>query len=147
MMRKLPVSGIYVRMNIPKRGMSVKLKDLHTEDIEKAAKQKWPDFFIRVDTADLFLEGVEDGCYTADFIDGEFYVSTQYAYENILVNGNKTSYKISVYTVERLKDASHINYRWDDCFYAVYEDENGIQFMEYPKFLKVVKERVRAKST
>ena len=146
-MRKLPVSGIYARMDIPKRGMSVKLKDLHMEDIEKAAKQNWPDFFIRVDTADLFLEGIADGCYTADFIDGEFYVSTQYAYENILVNGNKTSYKISVYTVERLKDASHINYRWDDCFYAVYEDENGIQFMEYPEFLKVVKERVRAKST
>lgn len=121
----------------------MKIKDINEEEIKIAAQKTFSTSYIKVDTTDLFLQNVEDGAYTADFLDNEFYVSTQYAYEDILVNGNKTRYKIHIYTIELLQDAYCVNYTWDQKYYAVYEMDNEIQFMEYSKFLSFVRERIK----
>lgn len=122
------------------------LKNLDEEQIKAAAAAAFPDYVIRVDTTDVFLQNVEDGTYISDFLESEFYVSTQYAYEDILVNGNKTRYKIHMNTIELLDDAYSVNYNWNDRYYAVYEIENKIHFMKYTEFLSFIKSSLQKQS-
>lgn len=117
----------------------IKLRNLDEESIVTAAKQKFKGYLFEYDIADLFLKDYEDGEYIADIFDAPFYVSTQYAYEDLLVNGNKTRYKIHISTILLKKEKYEVVYRYDDRYYVVYEEDGEIKFMKYSEFQNFIK--------
>lgn len=123
--------------------MKIKLQPLDEAKILAAAKEKFPNADNHLDQCDLFMKDVSDGTYTCNFLDHPIYISTQYAYEDILVNENQTRYKLHVSTLELKKAPYSVNYSWNDCYYAIYEEDDQIQFMKYPLFLDFIKNQIQ----
>lgn len=118
------------------------IKKLSDEAIIKAAKQAFPNHYIQVEHSDIFLKGKIAGRYKAPWIEQEFYVSTEYAYEDLLVNGNKTRYKIHMPCVLVKENRYDIIYDSKDCYYVAYEDAGHIQFKRYIDVIQELPEQM-----
>ena len=112
-----------------------------TEIIE-AAQQVFPDAYIAIEESDIYLRDTRAGRYRASWLDHEFYVSTDYAYEDQLVNGNKTRYKVHMPCVLIKKDKYDIVYDSKDKYYAVYKEDNEIKFMKYIDILELLSTQI-----
>lgn len=117
----------------------VKLSD---EQIYQAAKQTFPDSYIKIEYTDIYLRDTKSGRYRADWIDQEFYVSTDYAYEDILVKENKTRYKIAIPCILVKKDQYQVVYSSRDVFYAVFMINDQIQFKKYVDVIEEIRDCV-----
>jgi len=109
----------------------MQIKAFEESALLEAARKAFPHHHIQITQSDIFLKGKQAGRYRADWLDHEFYVSTEYAYEDRLVNGNKTRYKVSMPCIFVKNDPFEVLYDIQTCYYAVYEENGEIQFMLY----------------
>lgn len=118
------------------------LKKFDEEKLKEAAQRTFPDFYIQVEYSDIYLRNTTAGRYTAPWLEQEFYISTEYVYEDVLVNGNKTRYKISMSCVLLKKDRYDVIYDSSDAYYAAYEEDGEICFMKYVDIIKELPKQI-----
>lgn len=125
------------------------IKKIANEVIMEAAQQAFPDYYIQLEQSDIFLKGKTAGRYRASWIEQEFFVSTEYAYEDIMVNGNKTRYKIHMPCILLKKNRYDVIYDSKDAYYVAYEDQGQVKFQRYidvieelPKQMELLEELV-----
>ena len=70
----------------------MQITNLKTEEILEYAQKQFPNMYISLDETDFYLPSIESGEICVEGIDHPVYVSTHYAYEDHLVNGNLTRY-------------------------------------------------------
>ena len=90
----------------------------------------------------LYLPDIEKGEMQIMSVTYPVYVSTHYAYEDKMVNGNKTRYKIPLSIIYTKQDAYEIIYDSRDICYVAYEQENAIQFVLYEDFYDFIKDQI-----
>lgn len=113
--------------------MKLFLTEEDTAIIMESAQVRFHNKYIGLDTCDLFLPQIEKGTIQLEGQSQNIYVSTHYAYEDRLVNGNKTRYKIQLALINVKHDKYQIQYdSYGMCFVA-YED-NGIKFIPYEDY-------------
>lgn len=117
----------------------MKITNLDKEKVEKEAKEAFQGKYVEMDTTDLFLADMESGTLRLDGMDHAIYVSTHYAYEDHLVNNNKTRYKIPLTLVLLKNDPYDVIYDSKGCCYVAYEEENHIHFVLYEEFQDFLK--------
>ena len=115
--------------------------NLDKEKILTAAKQQFPHAYIEQDV-DFYLPDIEKGEMQIMSVTYPVYVSTHYAYEDKMVNGNKTRYKIPLSIIYTKQDAYEIIYDSRDICYVAYEQENAIQFVLYEDFYDFIKDQI-----
>lgn len=116
----------------------MKIVELQEDDIVAAAKQQFPNKFIKVDSSDIYLRGVETGKYQAPWLEKAFYVSTEYVYQDILVKGNQTRYKVPMPTILIKDDAYGVVYDEREAYFAVVMENEQISFVKYVDFIEKV---------
>lgn len=109
----------------------MQIKALNDEQILCAAQNCFPDKAVLLESSDIYLKGKQTGRYTADWYDHDVFISTEYAYEDRIINGNKTRYKIQVPCVLIKKYPHDIIYDSRDIYFAAYVENDEIQFMKY----------------
>lgn len=119
--------------------MDLQITGLEEQAVAQAAAVKFPDKYIEMGESDLYLPDIEKGSLTIAGIDHPVYASTHYAYEDKLVNGNKTRYKIPLTTVLVKKDKYEVIYDSYGKYYVAYKKDEGIQFVPYEDFYELLK--------
>ena len=109
--------------------MDLQITGLEEQDVIQAAAVKFPGKYIEMGESDLYLPDIEKGSLTIEGIDHPVFASTHYAYEDKLVNGNKTRYKIPLTTVLVKKGK----------YYVAYKEEEKIHFVPYEDFYELLK--------
>ena len=122
--------------------MDLQITGLEEQAVAQAAAVKFPDKYIEMGESDLYLPDIEKGSLTIAGIDHPVYASTHYAYEDKMVNGNKTRYKIPLSIIYTKQDAYEIIYDSRDICYVAYEQENAIQFVLYEDFYDFIKDQI-----
>lgn len=118
------------------------LKKFDEEMLKEAAQRAFPDFYIQIEYSDIYLRNTTAGRYTAPWLKQEFYISTEYVYEDVLVNGNKTRYKVSMSCILLKKDRYDVVYDSSDVYYAAYEEDGEIRFMKYVDIIKELPKQI-----
>lgn len=105
---------------------------LEKEALMKAAQEAFPNKYIEVDNIDFYVPDVKEGILEIEGIEEPFHVSTNYAYEDRIVIGNKTRYKVELSLIYVKEDRyeviydsygkSYIAYETDKIHFALYED-------------------------
>lgn len=116
----------------------MQIKAFDSQQLIAAAQAQFPDYEIELQESDVFLKGKQAGRYRADWLDHEFYISTEYAYEDRLVNGNPTRYKIAMPCILLKKNRYEIVYDISDRYYVAYEEHGEIQFLPYQTMLETL---------
>lgn len=107
----------------------------------EAAQLAFPNQYIEIMESDIYLKDTIAGRYAAPWLDHEFYVSTDYAYEDKMVNGNQTRYKVGMQCILVKPSRYEVVYDTKDSYFAVYEEDGNIKFMKYIDILpKLVQE-------
>lgn len=117
----------------------MQIKDLDKEEVQKALEPKYPGKYIEVGETDLYLNDIEKGVMTIDCYDHPVYASTNYAYEDRLVNGNKTRYKLVLTTVMIKKDKYEVIYDSYGKYYVAYKEDGEIRVVPYEDFYDMLK--------
>lgn len=95
--------------------------------------------YVHFDTCDLYLEDLEKGTIQFQNIDQNFYVSTHYVYEERLVKGNQTRYKVAIPLLIVTKNQYDVVYDTQAHAYCVYEEDGLYHFVKYKDFLALMK--------
>ena len=119
--------------------MDLQITGLEEQDVVQAAAVKFPGKYIEMGESDLYLPDIEKGSLTIEGIDHPVFASTHYAYEDKLVNGNKTRYKIPLTTVLVKKDKYEVIYDSYGKYYVAYKEEEKIHFVPYEDFYELLK--------
>ncbi len=114
----------------------MRIETMDHDALLQAAKHTFPDYYIDIKESDLFMKGKQAGRYRADWLEHEFYISTEYAYEDRLVNGNQTRYKIAMPCILLKKDRYEVVYDMEDRYYAAFIQDNHICFEPYHMVLE-----------
>ena len=114
--------------------MDLQITGLEEQDVVQAAAVKFPGKNI-----EFSLPDIEKGSLTIEGIDHPVFASTHYAYEDKLVNGNKTRYKIPLTTVLVKKDKYEVIYDSYGKYYVAYKEEEKIHFVPYEDFYELLK--------
>ncbi len=109
----------------------MQIKALSDEQLMQAAKKRFPDMAVVIDTADIYLKGKQTGRYSASWLDHDVFVSTEYAYEDRMINGNKTRYKVNIPCVLIKKHPHDIIYDSRDIYFGAYVENDEIHFKRY----------------
>lgn len=120
----------------------MQLKKFEEQELLEAAQKAFPDSYIKIEDSDIFLKNTTAGRYKAPWLDREFYISTEYVYEDILVNGNKTRYKVSMSCILLKKDRYDVVYDSSDVYYTAYEEADEIKFMKYVDIIKELPKQI-----
>lgn len=120
----------------------MKIQHLDKDQVLQAARKQFPDYEISVDLTDFFTYDLEEGHYKASFLNQDMFVSTGYAYEDVVVNGNDTRYKIQLTTIMLLKNAYEILYQTKGRYYVAYEEDGIISFQLYEDFFPFVRDQI-----
>lgn len=116
--------------------------NLDNNKILEAAKQQFPKFYIEQDVTDFYLPDVEKGEIRIASIPHTIYVSTHYAYEDRMINGNKTRYKMQLSIIYTTKDAYEVVYDSRDICYVAYEEDDEIYFILYEDFYDKIRVQI-----
>lgn len=120
----------------------MRLTGLNAQDVLASAKQMFPGKYIELTTCDLFLADIEADEIQIEGIDHPLYVSTHYAYENRIVNGNPTRYKVELTAIYVKDNRYDVIYDSTQSYYIAYE-EQGIQFVRYDKLQDYLKPYIK----
>lgn len=115
--------------------------NLDKEEVAKAAAIEFSGKYIEMESCDLFLKDEESGKASIDFIDHEVYIGTNYVYEDRLVNGNKTRYKVPITIIYLKKDPYETIYDSKGKCYVAYK-EDTIHFILYEDFYTFIKPQI-----
>lgn len=111
---------------------------IHTFDekvLQEAAQSAFPESYVEITQADLYLKGKGAGRYRASWLDQDIYVSTEYAYVDEIENGNRTRVKLHIPCVLIKHDPYEVVYDSRDRFYSAYEKEGTVAFMKYVELI------------
>lgn len=109
----------------------MQIKMLSDEQLLHAAQKRFVGKAIVLEPSDIYLKGKQTGRYHVDWLDHDVYISTEYAYEDRIINGNKTRYKVQVPCVLIKEHFHDIIYDSRDIYYAAYMENDEICFMRY----------------
>ena len=115
---------------------------LDEEKVVEAAKAHFASQYPVLDHADFYLPDIETGKIMVDGVEHPFYVSTHYAYEDRVVKGNDTRYKVPLCLLYVKDDPYQIIYDSKDCCYVAYQQEDEIRFVLYVDFYDFVKKQI-----
>lgn len=104
---------------------------LNKTNVLEAAQKKFQGRYIEIGECDLFLESITSGNMYLDGYENELFVNTNYVYEDRIVKGNKTRYKIQLTTVLLKKDAYEVIYDSFGKYFVAYKNEDTIAFIAY----------------
>lgn len=116
----------------------MKLGEFEKQEVLECAMQHFPDHYIEYIQTDLYLRGLESGFYESELYEDKMYVSTEYAYHCVPVQGNMTNVKVVITCVLVKKDKYEIIYDSLNHYYAVMKENEGFIFIRYDDFLKQV---------
>ncbi|WP_416326059.1 hypothetical protein [[Eubacterium] hominis] len=119
----------------------MKFLNLDKEAVKEAALHSFPKKYVEVDEADFFVRDIYSGDITIDGVEQPLYVSTNYVYEDHLINGNDTRFKTKLTTITVKKDAYDIVYDSFGSYYVACQEQD-IQFIPYEDFYDLIKERI-----
>lgn len=120
----------------------MKINQINEDEILKQAQIKFADKYIKLEQDHVFLKDYEVGTYTSEWLDHEFFVSTNYAYENILVNGNKTRYLVNAQTIWVSDRKDQVIFNPENHYYYVVEEGNEILFYILDEFQSILKKSI-----
>lgn len=115
---------------------------LDKEEVAQAAAQAYPQKYVELQEADLYLRDIEKGTLHIDGISFPVYASTHYAYEDRLVNGNKTRYKIALTAIIIKQDPYEVIYDSYGKYFIAYKEADEIRFVPYEDFWDIIKDRI-----
>ena len=109
--------------------------NLNEEEVLAAAKQAYPQNYIEYDHTDFYVRDIAKGTIHIDDVDYPLYVSTNYVYEDHVINGNDTRFKSKLsghHIKKKMLMMSCI-----DSFgkYFVAYKEDTIKFVPYEDFM------------
>lgn len=112
----------------------MRISNIDKEQVLACAQAAFPQSYIELDTADFYLPSIEKGIIQMDGESHPYYVNTHYAYEDRLVNGNQTRYKV-VLTVFFVKDDPFtVLYDTKDSYYVAFVEHDKVAFLPYEAF-------------
>lgn len=114
---------------------------LDKEEVLQAAKAAFPENYIDVDMTNFYVRDISSGTIHIDGIEEPLYVSTNYVYEDHIINGNNTRFKSQLTTVILKKDAYDVIYDSYGVYYIAYK-EDTIQFVRYEDFYDMIKDKI-----
>lgn len=109
----------------------MEILNLNKATVLEAAQKEYQGSYVELGECDLFLENIETGEIRLDGYNRELFVNTNYVYEDRIVNGNKTRYKVQLTTVLVKKDAYEIIYDSYGKYFVAYKDGDSIAFIAY----------------
>lgn len=116
---------------------------LNQEEVMRAAQREFAGKVIEWDTCDLYMKDLESGEIHMQGITQPFFVSTHYVYEERVVKGNNTRYKVSVPLIYVKDNAYDPIYDLKGQTYCVYEENNVYHFISYDAYLDwIIAQRV-----
>ncbi len=118
----------------------MRIQAIAPKELETAAKAAFQEYEIEISESDLFLKGRIAGQYQAPWYDHDFYISTEYVYEDRMVNGNQTRYKVAMPCVLLKKDRYEVVYDYQDRYYVAYLEQDKICFCPYHEMLERLNE-------
>ena len=89
------------------------------------------------------LRDIEKGTLHIDGISFPVYASTHYAYEDRLVNGNKTRYKIGLTAILIKKDPYEVIYDSYGKYFIAYKEDQTVHFVPYEDFWDILKPHIQ----
>lgn len=122
----------------------MRIKTFEETELLACAKREFPNAYVEIVSVDIFLKGIKPGQYQAPWLDHTFFVSTEYAYEDVEVNGNHTRCKIAMQCILVKPDQYTILYDTKDVFYAVIEEQGSITFKKYKELIEELPKSVQA---
>lgn len=114
---------------------------LDQDTLLNEAKQYFNGQYVHFDSCDLYLTELEKGTIQFKEMDQKFYVSTHYVYEERLVKGNQTRYKVNIPLFTITKNQYDVVYDSEACTYCVYEEDGTYHFVLYKDFLKLMNDQ------
>lgn len=120
----------------------MKIMNLSKERVQEQALKKFSPRFVQIEGGSLFLRGCADGAYRCDLMEETLFVSTSLGYHEVVIKGNKTRVKVEI-TLVFVKDTPYATIvDGNACGYVAIEEQEKIQFMEYPLFLDWILDHV-----
>ncbi len=114
----------------------MKIMNLSQDQVREQALKKFSPRFVQVESGSLFLRACADGTYRCDLMEETLFVSTSLGYHEVVIKGNKTRVKVEI-TLVFVKDNPYATIvDGNACGYVAIEEQEEIQFMEYPNFLE-----------
>lgn len=114
---------------------------LEKEEVLQAALKAFPDHYIDLDQTNFYLRDISNGTIHIDGVEEPLFVSTNYVYEDHIINGNNTRFKTKLTAITLKKDAYDVIYDSYGVYYiACKEDE--IQFIPYEDFYDRIKDKI-----
>lgn len=115
--------------------------NLNEEEVLEAAKQAYPQNYIEYDHTDFYVRDIAKGTIHVDDVDFPLYVSTNYVYEDHVINGNDTRFKSKLSVITLKKDAYDVVYDSFGKYFVAYK-EDTVKFIPYEDFYDMIKDRI-----
>ncbi len=117
--------------------------NLDKEKVKSAAKEFFQNYYIEIGETDLYLPDIAYGKIMVEGREEPIYASTNYAYEDRVINGNKTRYKIPLTTILLKKDKYEVIYDSYGKYYVAYVEDETIKFVRYEDFYDTLKPELK----
>lgn len=117
----------------------MRLFELDVEALKQQASEKFANKYIEIVNSDWYIDDLYEGQISLAGLNETLYVSTNYVYHDVDVNGNKTRYKMPLTCILVKNHAYEVIYNYDDAYYVAYEDEGKISFILYRDFIDFIK--------
>lgn len=115
--------------------------NLNEEEVLAAAKLVYPQNYIEYDHTDFYVRDIAKGTIHIDDVDFPLFVSTNYVYEDHVINGNDTRFKSKLSVITLKKDAYDVVYDSFGKYFVAYK-EDTIKFIPYEDFYDMLKEHI-----
>lgn len=117
----------------------MQILNLDKEEVRQAAQAAYLHNYIAMEECDLYLEGIVKGRIKIDGVDHPMYVSTNYVYEDRVVNGNKTRFKVTLTCFYVKKDKYEVVYDSYGTYFVAYKENDNMKFIPYEDLYDLVK--------
>lgn len=111
---------------------------LDQDRLLSAAQEAFPGSYIELDKVDFYLPDIKEGVIQLEGMDQPLYVSTNYVYEDRIVIGNNTRYKVELHLITIKKDRYEVIYDSYGKSFIAYEKDR-ILFTPYEDFHEEIK--------
>lgn len=115
--------------------------NLNEEEVVEAAKSAYPQNYIEYDHTDFYVRDIAKGTIHIDDVDTPLFVSTNYVYEDHVINGNDTRFKSKLSVITLKKDAYDVVYDSFGKYFVAYK-EDTIKFIPYEDFYDMIKAKI-----
>lgn len=121
----------------------MQITGLNQEEVRAAAQVAHKNSYIAMDSCDLFLSDIEQGEIRIAGMDYPIFVSTHYAYEDKLINGNQTRFKVSLTAFFVKKHKHEIIYDSYGKFYVAVKEDSAIKLIAYEDIHDFLKDKIQ----